>query len=1202
MVSLTDRRGSADDTGTAARPRRWRLWLAAAAGVLLLVLLAGFFALPPYAKARAERELSAALARPVSIDRIAFNPLSLKASVEGLAIGQRTGTGTLLAVRRIVANLSSASLWRRAPVLDAIVVDGLEAALAREADGRYNVQDLIDRIAAAPPGPPPEFSLNNIEVGDSRIVFDDRPAGTRHVVDQLRIGLPFLSSLPHDAQIHVVPRLEAVVDGRPFNLHGQTQPFAEPPAATLDVDIDALPLPKFVAYLPWPQSLRLESGDLTTRIKLRFVAGTGSARALELAGDVRVDRLAIATAAGLPLVAIPSASATIGRLDVVGRAIDVRTLEVVDPQVDVRRRRGGRFEWEELLAALASPGGGSAATPWQWRLGNTTLKGGVVRIEDASTTPLFRSTLTALAVTAEGLAASGEPAKVTAGFTTDLGAVVAAEGRLAPSPFAADVRVETRGLDIAKVFPYYATALNLEVRHGQLDAEARILLSPAADGTVALRVDGGKATISELRLQVPGEKQPLWRIATIGVAGVGVDGPKQQVVVGEVVVAGAQGRLRRERDGTLGFARLLRTTAAPSEPAAAGTMAWQVAIARSALQRASIDVEDLVPEVPFRTRVSELDLRVTGWSTARGQRAQFDGRARVGSGGRLAVRGPLAVNPLAGRLEVTLDAIDLAALQPYLDPLVAVVVTAGKAAAKGTLDIDAAPSSGPPRASWQGSARVTDFASLDRPTQSDLARWRSMALDGLAVTTAPLRVGIGAVSLDGFFARIIVHDDATLNLQRLLTAPQRAVPVGPAPATAPATAAAPPPSPPPPPPEPGTREELPIAIDRIALSDGTVQFSDFFVRPNYSVRLTDVGGTVSAMSPTTTGVVDVNARVERYAPVEIRGKLNPFARDLVLDVVAKARDIELSPLSPYAAKYAGYGIEKGKLAFDVEYAIEGRRLKAQNRLVLDQLTFGERVESPTATKLPVLLAVSLLKDINGVIDVNLPIEGSLDDPKFSLGGLIVQVIVNLLTKAVTAPFSLLTAALGGGEQMSFLEFGAGSTALDPPAVEKLTTLSKALANRPALKVDIVGRVDPASDAEGLRRLAVLRLLRVEKAKELAAAGKTPPAIDDIAVGADERGRLLAAAYRAAPIEERPRNVIGMLKDVPPAEMEAMLLRHAKADGEALRELGGRRAQVVKDWMAGSGGIAAERLFLVARPDSGPPKDGGSLRRVDFALR
>jgi hypothetical protein len=706
-----------------------------------------------------------------------------------------------------------------------------------------------------------------------------------------------------------------------------------------------------------------------------------------------------------------------------------------------------------------------------------------------------------------------------------------------------------------------------------------------------LRIEDGEAAIRDLRLQIPGDKEPLWRIGRLAVAGVGVDAAKQRIGIGEVTIAGAQGRIRRERDGTLGFARLLRTTAASSGPAAADAMAWQVAVARLMTQRATIDFEDLVPETTFRTRVSELDMTVAGWSTAPGQRAQFDARARIGAGGRAAVRGPLAVSPLAGRLDVTVDAIDLAVLQPYLDPLVRVVVTAGRAAAKGTLEIGAPPPTGPPRVIWKGSARVTDFASLDKPTMSDLARWKSMAIEGLDVATAPLRVAIGSVSLDGFFARIIVHDDATLNLQRLLSAPPEAAAAGATPGTAAAAA-----------PDAGPRDELPVAVDRIALADGTVQFSDFFVKPNYSARLTDVAGTVSAMSPTTTGNVDVNARVERYAPVEIRGKLNPFARDLVLDLVAKARDIELSPLSPYAAKYAGYGIEKGKLSFDVDYAIDGRKLKAQNRLVLDQLTFGERVESPTATKLPVLLAVSLLKDVNGVIDISLPIEGSLDDPKFSLGGLIVQVIVNLLTKVVTAPFSLLTAAFGGGEQMSYLEFAAGSAALDRPAIEKLTALSKALANRPALKVDISGRADVASDAEGLRRLAVERSIRAEKAKLLAAGGTAPTSVDEVVVGAEERSRFLMAAYRAAPIDERPRNVIGMLKDVPPADMEAMLLRHAKADGEALRDLGHRRAQAVKDWMAGSGGIAAERLFLVAKPDGPPPKDGGSLRRVDFALR
>src|SRR5258707_11478093 len=220
------------------------------------------------------------------------------------------------------------------------------------------------------------------------------------------------------------------------------------------------------------------------------------------------------------------------------------------------------------------------------------------------------------------------------------------------------------------------------------------------------------------------------------------------------------------------------------------------------------------------------------------------------------------------------------------------------------------------------------------------------------------------------------------------------------------------------------RDALPITIGRIELANGNVNYSDFFVRPNYAANLTEVTGTVTTMSSEQAGDIAFTARVDHSAPVEVSGRIHPFAKELSLDIAAKARDVDLPPLTPYSVKYAGYGIERGKLTFDVHYRVESRKLTAENRLVLDQLTFSpQRVDSPTATKLPVLLAVALLKDTRGVIDIRLPISGSLDDPEFSMGGLIIRVIVNLLTKAVTAPFALLGAVLGGGgEQMAFVEF------------------------------------------------------------------------------------------------------------------------------------------------------------------------------------
>jgi hypothetical protein len=253
----------------------------------------------------------------------------------------------------------------------------------------------------------------------------------------------------------------------------------------------------------------------------------------------------------------------------------------------------------------------------------------------------------------------------------------------------------------------------------------------------------------------------------------------------------------------------------------------------------------------------------------------------------------------------------------------------------------------------------------------------------------------------------------------------------------------------------------------------------------------------------------------------------------------------------------------------------------------------------------VLLAVALLKDARGVIDIRLPISGSLDDPQFSLGGIIVRIIVNLITKAVTAPFALLSAAFGGGEELSLLEFAPGSAALGVETQKRLDTLGKALADRPALKLDITGRADPPTDGDALRHAAVDTAMRREKMKSLAAAGTAPPSLDLVTIGPDERERWLAAAYREAPIPERPRNVLRMLKDVPPAEMEAMLLAHAKVDDEALRQLANARALAVKDALVAKG-IADARLFLLAPrlgADAGRPAPAGTVpTRVDLALR
>ena len=295
--------------------------------------------------------------------------------------------------------------------------------------------------------------------------------------------------------------------------------------------------------------------------------------------------------------------------------------------------------------------------------------------------------------------------------------------------------------------------------------------------------------------------------------------------------------------------------------------------------------------------------------------------------------------------------------------------------------------------------------------------------------------------------------------------------------------------------------------------------------------------------------VDLRGRFAGSAPVEIKGRINPLVRNLFLDLKASVRDIELGPFTPYSGKYVGYAIEKGKLTFNVAYKIENRKLTASNQIVVDQLTFGGKVESPQATKLPVMLAVALLKDRNGVIDVNLPISGSLDDPKFSIGGLIIRVIINLITKAITAPFALLGNLVGGGgdgAELSYVQFDPGRAVLTAQAQDKLATLQKGLVDRPALKLDITPRVDPQTDREGLRRYRFEQQVKAQKLKDLVKQGEAVKSVDDVKIEPQEYEKYLRRAYKEAKFP-KPRNFIGMQKDLPVEEMEKLMLTNTTVE-------------------------------------------------------
>jgi uncharacterized protein involved in outer membrane biogenesis len=1165
---------------------RYALYLAVA---LVLLAVALHFAVPAVLRHVLETNVSAQLQRKVAVTRIEFNPLTLSARIEGLTIqAKQAGAPPLLALDGMTVDVSLASIWHRAPVFDRVLVEHPHIALARNDDGSYSVQDLVDAAMVDNGGPPARFSLNNIEVQGGTIDFDDHPRQRKHEVRDLSIGIPFLSSLPYQTTIKVLPHVAARVNGSPFSLAGTTTPFARERDASLDIDIDKLSLAQYLAYLPVKLRAKVTAGTVSTRAKLVFSEGDPQSRALWISGEFTLDDFVLQRPNGAETLALASAKAHVARLDIFHQTLVVDNLRVERPVLTVRRAGDGAIDlaapWIDAPAKTARAA--DTSPPWQVGIEKASIADGTIHVDDSSVKPAYRVAFSGVTLDATDLStAESKRAHLRVAMNSEFGATAKADVDMIPATLDATGHVEIDKLSLRRFYPYYANVLNLDVQSGSLSIAGDFAHTSGPKGVV-FTVQAGEASLDDLKLALRGERAPLWRVPRVALTGVGVDVAARRIDIAKVTSRDGALDIRRDREGAVNFARLLKATVDTGRAARAeggDEAGWSVVARQATFDRYSINVDDRMPASPVALKLRGVDVTAENLSNARGKRGRVTMRAATADGGKIALDGPLVANPLAARMRVDVSGLALAPLQPYLDPYVNVTVTAGKLAANGRLQFgvaDDAQAAGDARTRWNGDVTISDFAALDTPAQAPLARWKRLALTGVDASADPPRLAIGTITLQDYFARVIVHEDATLNFVRLLKPQDDAGAATPA---SPADAAG----------------SAPVSVGKVVLADGNVRYTDLYIRPNYTANLSDVAGTVSAMSATQAGNVDISAKVERTAPVEIKGTVNPFARDITLDLAGKARDVDLPPLSPYAAKYAGYGITRGKLSFDVHYRIKDRKLVADNKLVLDQLTFGERVDSPTATKLPVQLAVALLKDANGVIDIEVPISGSLDDPQFSVGGLIVKVIVNLLQKAVTAPFALLGAAFGGGgEEMSYVAFDPGRGVPVAAADAKLDTLGKALTARPSLKVDIAGHSDTAADTEALRRGAVERAIRAEKLKALAAAG-TPPGGGRVEVSADERLRYLTAAYKDAPIKERPRNFFGILKDVPAADMEAMLYAHATAGDDALRELAQRRAQAVKEALV-KRGVAPERLFIVTATAKSA-KDAPAAR-VDLALK
>lgn len=1218
-----------------------------------ILTLCFFLMAPRLFKNKLETGISGLLHRRIVIRAVRFDPLLLEIEMGGITVFDRDGT-PLLTVERALAHFERSSLSGGMPVLSRVNCVRPRLRLVREGPGAWNVTDILQAWSEGD-GPPP-FVLKALHIEDARVELLDRPSGCTLSLEAGTFWLPHLSSLPKDAGRPAVAHLTATLSGARVRASARWTPWADNPQGFLkltfsgldlygplrdlsmelpgefaggemsgqlsaevttpdaggtlatgradltlappasgggtarqpsaslrgdgawrlasgealgraEIDFPALDIPRLLHAYSLSLPLRITSGVVGGRLLARVSWSQKGRTSLSVSGDLKLSGLEIAEPGGPPVVDIPGTEIRLAESEPLsGRyALESMALE--------RPRFHAEADWREQFARLArllgTRNSGDDALP-DIAIGRLRASDGSVLFRDLPSggdllTDLHGVELTLGPFSTAWAASPSFQGVARTAYGTRLG--VSGEPRGATGPLEGTFEVEE--FPLARAASLAPGGMPVTLHEGTADVSGRYRVNPSPEG------DGISLSDARLSARSIGARSPsgaeFLAVPELELDGVEVDLDGRSARISRAVLRGCRLHLQRDAEG------LWNILPPRGDDPASGAAPWSIAAGSLELEHGELRFADWSLDEPAELATQRIDLWACDLSSARCSTSALGFKVDLDGGGKVEGSGHAGLHPYGGQLDITLKEVPLALLQPYVSERMNVEVQEGSLSSSGHLTAGGTGDGSAPPLRYDGDLLLARFRIVDRERWEDLLVWDTLHLGGLTLSSTPPRVIVQEAALSDFYARAVILPDATLNLFHLWN---------PSPPDAPGGAA---------PSDPPTAR-----FEEMVVQNGTVDFTDQFIRPSYSATLNELTGRLSGFDSTggSAGTLELRGRLGGGAPLEIVGMANPFKKDLFADIRASCRGVDLLPFSAYAGKYAGYTIAGGKLDLEVTYRMEDRHLEAQSRIFLDQFALGEKVESEGTPDLPLKLAVSLLKNQRGEIRVEMPLSGSVDDLQLDFKPLVKKMFRGAVAKALASPFAFLGRIFRRGPKLIFVPFQAGRSEIAAGGMEAVATAGAKLAARPDLRVKIAGLFEPQADEEGLKKAILLRRVRAERELALRRQGKVAEASSGTFVRG-EYERTLRAFFDRQEIP-KPRAEDGLPKELSVEEMEKLLAAFTEVGLGDLRRLALDRAEAVRTGLLAAG-ARADQVYFVDE-DSLPGADAAGPRtRATFAL-
>lgn len=600
----------------------------------------------------------------------------------------------------------------------------------------------------------------------------------------------------------------------------------------------------------------------------------------------------------------------------------------------------------------------------------------------------------------------------------------------------------------------------------------------------------------------------------------------QKVGVQSIILSGLKTQIIKEADKPINWQSILKTMPSAASKANAESNHegkkpdWALSLKKLALDNADLHVEDRSLNTPVILDIEKVALEIQDSSLDLSQPVPVKAAFQVKQGGQFTAQGNLTPSPLKADLNVKLSQLALKPFGPYVSQFAFLKLNGGATGVSGKLLVKEGERLA---VAFKGGFSVNKLSLVEEGSGAPFLGWERVSSDSLEVSLAPDRVHMAQLQLVNPVGKFIIHEDRSMNITRILrnqssstpttvpvkntsskqpvvaTSTDIAKPTLTFGASTPQTATGKIPEALPVPEASNTAstEAFPVSIETVRIDNAELDFADLSLTPQFGTHINSLTGVINGVSTNAASIaqVELDGKVDDYGSARIRGSLQPFNATNFTDLKLSFKNLEMNRLTPYSGKFAGRRIDSGRLSVDLEYKIKQRQLAGENKFIINKLKLGEKVDSADAADLPLDFAIAILEDSDGIIDLDLPISGSLDDPKFSYGSIVWKAIKNVLTKIVTSPFRALGNLFGAdSEKLESISFEAGSSVVAPPEQEKLKTITQVLSKRSGLALGIIPSYDVALDSRALQEMALRSKVALEMGIKLT-DGQQPGPID-----------------------------------------------------------------------------------------------------------